>query len=328
MADGAGYAVLDSGEDSDNALPGSLKSFGRDYRMYLEDDVDAVGWLLIRDESKLASFSRLERFWVGMYSLAVSLAIGTCLGSLHACHNQGNIESTEASWSHAVQDRPSDKIIFAFAASSISFAYEFVFLIPLMRYILQRPAEDSGIFSRAGCSGPCCHFFIFVPTAMLLILSCGFLTASQQPPPECQYTLFTGPLNVRALLYGLFMFLCSALLWGYLQRLCWQCVSNSREPVSVSATLHVLEAAIPRAGADPDKTPREGRGMHPTARVALVVLGACLYFATILGLLALVLTGGSNVTVGNVFHMAATPLDAASAAVGLGHGVPHQGTSF
>ena len=84
MADGAGYAVLDSGEDSDNALPGSLKSFGRDYRMYLEDDVDAVGWLLIRDESKLASFSRLERFWVGMYSLAVSLAIGTCLGSLHA----------------------------------------------------------------------------------------------------------------------------------------------------------------------------------------------------------------------------------------------------
>ena len=64
-----GYSDLEPGEDSCSACPDSLKSFGRDYRMYLEDDVDTVGWLLISDEQKLANFSRLERFWVGLYTL-------------------------------------------------------------------------------------------------------------------------------------------------------------------------------------------------------------------------------------------------------------------
>lgn len=215
----AGYRAVDGSGNTDipldenlpqcvdrksiSALPTSFEDLVRDYKLYLEDDIDAFGWFLISDESKLECYSRVERFWIGLYSLMVGLSIGTCISSRHVCHRYEHIVSTEESWSHPIEDSTTDKMVFYFAASGTSFIYEFVFLIPLMRYILKRKSDDSGVFSRSGCSGECCHAFIYVPTIVLAVLSCGFLTATQKGPPSCEYSIFTGPLNWHALLYGL-----------------------------------------------------------------------------------------------------------------------------
>ena len=238
-----GLSLDDVATEYDAGMPSlDRQNLWLDYRNYIEE-VDAFGWILISDERKLAAYTRSERFCVGMYTLMVHLAIGTCIRSLNTCQNPGSAAGTGMV----------DSLIWSGVFSCISFIYEFVFLIPLFRYVLMRESNDSGFFGRLGITGlhcmrertndqctraagvvytdtinantlrchthancahthpSClstlagkfCHFFIYIPMGFLVFTTYGFMTAEQGPPPQCKYSLFTGSFRFDGLATGL-----------------------------------------------------------------------------------------------------------------------------
>eukprot|EP00960_Hanusia_phi_P004999 144101-Hanusia_phi.AAC.2 len=168
----------DQRDSPEEAQQGMCNVFFEDYLKYLELNVEAVSWYLISDEEQLKFYTRWERFSVGFYTFVVNLAVGTCIRSLNTCESEGD--------DHSSNSGLLDALIWSASFSMISSLYEFVFLVPLFRYILKRDTDDSGIFQKIGCSGKFCNCFIYVPIGFLALTALGFMTGDQGSPPECR----------------------------------------------------------------------------------------------------------------------------------------------
>ena len=139
----------DGGELGQYALwKGEEKNAGcwNNYLDHLES-IEAVGWFLIHDEQKLRSYTRADRFAVGLYKLMVNIAVGVCIRSLNTC------EESTSSNSLAPSSGFLTSLAVAAVIAFIASLYELIFLVPLFRYVLSRDPREDGFFQRLGCSG-------------------------------------------------------------------------------------------------------------------------------------------------------------------------------